>query len=73
MKSSDFIFDYPHLLYYKYHRMNFKRNGSYTDSLDWIQNKRATINSINEKYNKCFQHAVTVVLNHEEIKKTCKE
>ena len=27
------------------------------------------MNYINEKYNKCFQYAVTVALNHEEIKK----
>ena len=31
--------------------------------------KKATINSINKKDNKCFQYAVTVVLNYEEIKK----
>ena len=39
------------------------------DSPDWIKNKRATINQINKKDNKCFQHAVTVALNHEEIKR----
>ena len=32
------------------------------------KNKKATINPINKK-DKCFQYAVTVVLNHEEIKK----
>ena len=31
--------------------------------------KRKTINSINKKYNKCFQYAVTVALNYEKIKK----
>ena len=39
------------------------------DSPDRIKNKKATINPINEKDNKCFQYAVTVALNHEEIKK----
>ena len=39
------------------------------DSPDWIKNKRATINPINKKDNKCFQYIVTVTLNHEEIKK----
>ena len=36
-----------------------------------MQNKRATINPINRKDNKCFQYTVTVTvaLNHEEIKK----
>ena len=31
--------------------------------------QKTTINSINKIDNKCFQYAVTVVLNHEEIKK----
>ena len=32
--GSDFIFDSVHLLYYKYHKINFKRGGSNIDSLD---------------------------------------
>ena len=32
------------------------------------KNKKATINLFNRKDNKCFQDAVTVTLNHEEIK-----
>ena len=31
-------------------------------------NKKATINLINKKENKCFQYAVTVSLNYKEIK-----
>ena len=49
MKCTDFIFDYINLLQYKYYRINFKRGGSYTDSPDWIKNKKATINRINNK------------------------
>ena len=41
MRSIDFIFDYVHLLYYKSHKINFKQDGSYIDSLDLM--KRATI------------------------------
>ena len=33
--------------------------GSYIYSPDWIKNKRATINPINKKNNKCFQYALT--------------
>ena len=36
--------------------------------LDWIKNKNTTINIINKKDDKCFQYAVTVALNFEEIK-----
>ena len=69
MKGSEFAFDYVHLLYYKCHKINPNRGGSYIDSPDWIKNKKATINPINKKDNKCFQYAVTVALNYEEIKK----
>ena len=31
------------------------------------------INPINKKYNKYFQYAVTVALNHKELKKISKE
>ena len=69
MKDSDFVFDYVHLLYYKCHKINLIRGGSYIDFPDWIKSKKATINPINKKDNKCFQYAVTVALNHEEIVK----
>ena len=60
MKGSEFVFDYVHLLYYKFHEINPNRGGSYIDSPDWIKNKKATINSINKKDKKCVQYAVTV-------------
>ena len=66
VRRRDFIFDCFHLLYYKCHKINIKQGGSYTDPSDWIKNKKATINSINKKDNKCV---VTVVLNHRKIKK----
>ena len=69
MKGSEFVFDYVHLLYYKCHKINLNCGGSYIDSPNWIKNKKATINPSNKKDNKCVQYAVTVVLNHEEIKK----
>ena len=39
MKESDFIFDSAHLMYYKCHKVNFKRGGSYIDSPNWLENK----------------------------------
>ena len=70
-KGSEFIFYYVHFLYYKRHKINPNRGGSYIDSPDWIKNKKATIHTIN-KNDKCFQYAVTVVLNDEDIKKDLK-
>ena len=43
-----------YLLYYKYHKINLNRGGPYIDSPDWIKEKKATINPINKKDNKCF-------------------
>ena len=56
-------------MYYKCYRINLNCGGSYIDSPDWIKNKKAMINPINKKDNKCFQYAVTVALKHKEIKK----
>ena len=67
VRGSNFIFEYVHLLYYKCHKISFKLGGSYIDSPDCIKDKRATINPTNKKDNKCFQYAITVALNHEEI------
>ena len=69
IKVSEFIFPYVHLLYYKCHKINQNRGGSYINSPDWIKNKKATINPINKKNNKCFQYAVTMALNHKRIGK----
>ena len=65
MKGSEFVFDYVYLLYWKCHKINLNHGGSYIDSPDWLKNKKAKINPINKKDNKCFQCAVTVALNHE--------
>ena len=59
VKGSEFVFDYAQLLYYKCHKRNPNRDGSYVDSADRIKNKKATINPINKTDNKCFQYTVT--------------
>ena len=66
MSGSDFIFDSVELLYYKFYKINFKRGGSFIDSPDWIKKKKATI-ILKNVDDKCFQCAVTVALNYEEI------
>ena len=66
MKGSDFIFNSVQLMYYKCHKVNFIRGGSYIDSPDWIKKEKATINPINTD-DQCFQYAATVALNYEEI------
>ena len=67
MRGSDFIFDSVQLMYYKCHKVNFRRGGSFIYSPNSINKKKATINPKNTN-NKCFQYAATVALNYEEIK-----
>ena len=48
MNGSDFIFDSVHVMYYKCHKVNFRRGCSYIGYPDWIKKKKATINPKNE-------------------------
>ena len=54
MKFDEFVFRYVHLLYYKCNKIKPNRGRLYTGSPAWIKNKKATINPINIKDNKCF-------------------
>ena len=65
MKGNTFIMDYVGLLHCKCHKTNPNCCGSYIVSLDWIKNKKTTINPINKNDGKCFQDALTVAVNLE--------
>ena len=67
MRESDFIFDYVESLNYIFHKVDIKTSGSYIETPNWVKNKGATINPHN-KYDKCFQYAITIALNYDEIK-----
>ena len=53
MRSGSFIFDGVNLLYYKYHKINFKRGSFYIDSPDWMKKKKTTVN-LKNKDDRCF-------------------
>ena len=72
MRGSEFVPNSIDLLYYHLHKVGLKRSGSYIDSPEWLKNKKATINPENNDDN-CFQYALTVALNHQNIGKTLKE
>ena len=73
MRESEFVLDSINLLYYQLQKIGLKRGGSYIDSPEWLKNKKATINPKNNDDN-CFQYALTVALNHQNIeKKTLQE
>ena len=67
--GSDFIFESVELIDYHLHKISLKRGKSYIESSEWLINKGATINPKNKKDNKCFQYALALVLNHNEIKR----
>ena len=69
MEGVEFVFHYAHLLHYKRHKINPICSGSYMYSPDWIKNKNTRISPINKRNNECFQYAVKVALNEEEIRK----
>ena len=54
-------------MYYKRYKISLSRGGSYIDPPKWLKNKKATMNPQNND-NKCFQYAIAVALNHEQIK-----
>ena len=49
IKGSEFVFDYVHLLYCKYHKINPNRSGLYIDSPDLTKNKKITTTPNNKK------------------------
>ena len=67
MRGSEFNFDSVDLLYYNLQKISLKRGGPYINSPEWLKNKKAIINSKNNA-NNCFQCALTVTLNHKQIK-----
>ena len=38
--GSEFVFNYVQLLYYKCHKINLNRGGSYINSRDWIKTRK---------------------------------
>ena len=54
-------------MYYSLHKTRLRRGKSNIKSPEWLRNERAAINPQNKKDDKCFQYAVTVALNHQNI------
>ena len=74
MKDTKFVCEIVDLLYYNFHKTTFQRAGSsYIKSYGWITNKRVTINPKNEDDSNCYQYAITVTLNHQNIRNHLEE
>ena len=72
MKGSEFVFDSVDLLEHKLKKIGLNRGGPYLDSPKWLKHKKATMNPKNND-DKCFQYALTIALNYQNIKKILKE
>ena len=68
MRGSDFEFDRVNFLYYDFNKISLNRGRSYIDPPKWLKDKKLTINLRNND-DKCFEHAVTLVLNLDKINK----
>ena len=66
MRGSEFLFDYVEFLNYIIHKVDLKRSRSYIETPEWLKNKGATTSCQNDD-DKCFQYAITIALNYDEI------
>ena len=53
-------------MHYDLNKISLSRSGSYIDSPEWLKTKPPTIKPKNND-DKCFQYALTVALNYEQI------
>ena len=67
MKDSKFVFESVYLLHYSLYKTTLRRGKSYIKSSKWLRNKGATINPQNYDDNNCFQYAITIASNHQNI------
>ena len=68
MRGLEFEFDGIDFFYYSFNKTSIYRGGTYTDSPKWLKDKKSTKNPKNND-DKCFQHAVTLALNLDNIEK----
>ena len=68
MRGSEFEFDGINFFYYSFNKMSRYRGGTYIDSPKSLRNRKSTINPKNND-DKCFQYAVTLALNLDNINK----
>ena len=68
MRGLEYEFDGINVFYYSFNKTRIYRGGTYIDSPKWLKDKKSTINPKNND-DKCFQYAVTLALNLDNIEK----
>ena len=67
MRGSNYVFNHVKLLEYHFHQISISRGSSYIPTLDWIANKKCTLNPKNTKDNRCYLNAIVRALNFNKI------
>ena len=67
MRGSSFTFERIDLLEYHLHKISLNRGSSYSESPEWKENKRVTINQKNTKDNNYIQYTIIAELNYQNI------
>ena len=68
MRGSEFVYDNVDVLYYNFNKVSLSRGWFLYRFPEMAKNKKAIINTQNKKDGRCFQYAVTVALNYEQIR-----
>ena len=67
MRGSSYVFNHVKLLEYHFHKISLSRGSSYIPTLEWIANKKCTINPKNTKDDRCCLYAIVIALNYQKI------
>ena len=67
MRGSSYVFNHVKLLEYNLHKISLSRGSSYIPTLQWIANKKCTINPKNTKDNRCYLYSIVIALNFHKI------
>ena len=67
MRGSRYVFNHVKLLEYHFHKISLSRGSSYIPTLEWIANKKCTINPKDIKDNRCYLYAIVIALNYHKI------
>ena len=67
MKGSSDILERIDLLEYHVHKISLNRGSLYIKCDEWLKNKGVTINPKNINDNTCFQYAIIVALNYQNM------
>ena len=67
MRGSSYVFNHVKLLEYHLHKISLSRGSSYLPTLQWIANKKCTINPKNTKDNRCYLYLIVTALNYHKI------